>query len=481
MIQNKFIQTFFLSFFFWVGLLLPGSCHTEDTGEYVPEEEQPPIRFELALPGTRVATDTDLVSCWEEGDEVGIFAAKSIQGVQNNLQASGNYLDNIKLTYTGGQWVSESPIYYPNDGEYISFYAYYPYDTSLTDPTSYDFEVAIMQEGTDYNTSDFLIAKTGLISKSNEPVQLSFKHQLAVIQVEVFREYSMPYLDGDFAVTLTSVQTGVTIDFNKPAGTFSLTGTVQDVGMHKTDTRGYIYRAVIPAQDLNQNTKITFIQTTNGKEINREYTALAGTVLTPGKAHKYKITLGYGVDPEHVYEIGDVYPHVGPVIGIVYEITNGGKNGKIISLDEVSGLQWANHTNDHGAADYTKGINNMYDIAQYINKTNYEWDDFPVFNWIHSKNDSHEDYSDPDAKGVWYLPAQSEGLVISARYNTYGQAAFNSKLIYAGGVALRNADYWLSTTYGTVYTFRLNMSGGNTMNNSQKTYTTYPARCILAF
>ncbi len=190
------------------------------------------------------------------------------------------------------------------------------------------------------------------------------------------------------------------------------------------------------------------------------------------------------------YKVGDYYPdpdvdlndpaEKAKIQGVVYWLDPEDSNhGKILSLNEVDGLSWSHHYGDHGAADPDKGIKNMYDIAQYIKNTSYGWNDFPAFSWVHSKNGPNEEYSNPDAKGIWYLPAQSELSDLAAAYNNYGQSAFNIRLTNPDGTAIQSGWYWVSTAYDMNMAVIHNLSTG--ISSADTKAASFRARCILAF
>ncbi len=477
------IQMKYKFLYLFLPLCLLASCSGEngelDYGEPASGDK---IRFELGFASESVlklSTDADFRSAWETGDKVGLYIVKGDGG----LQAAGNFVDNLELVFDGTSWnytLPQGKEYYPNDGDSLSFYAYYPYDAAISDSKAYIFGVKSDQfTSGGYEASDLLLAKAEDVSRWENPVRLQFYHALALVQVEVEREVNMPAFDEDFRVRLTDARQEARLNWQDlPVGEGSRT----DIIMHRVDGMKNTYRALVPAQTLDAESKITFTQATAGKEINMQYEAINSAPLTAGKAHKYKISLKpYGVDPEHAYAVGDVYPHTGPALGIVYETSNDGKNGKIVSLDEAGGLAWANHIADHGASDIHNGINNIYDIARYIENTNYGWDDFPVFNWVHSKNDKQEDYGNPDAKGIWYLPASDEGRMFSDSYNNYGSTLFNTHLTDAGGTALAPFDYLHSSTvYNNNETYRWMVANPTTARTNPKT-TNQRARCFMNF
>lgn len=126
----------------------------------------------------------------EDGDEIGVFAVAS--GTALSATASGNYIHNAKLTYNGSSWTQAEPLYWPRTAENITaldFYAYYPYNASVADPTAIAFSVKADQGGTtsgksNYDLSDLLTAKSTCNAKGSA-VQLTFSHALAMVQVAI--------------------------------------------------------------------------------------------------------------------------------------------------------------------------------------------------------------------------------------------------------------------------------------------------------
>lgn len=138
-------------------------------------------------PQTRVATDAQFRSVFENGDEIGVFAVESGQP----LNPSGNYIHNVKLSYDGNAWTAGERLYWRD--KTLDFYAYYPYDAAATNPTAIAFNVKVDQGGTtdvsgqqvsNYTLSDLLTVKAAGAAKGS-PVSLSFHHALAMVQVSI--------------------------------------------------------------------------------------------------------------------------------------------------------------------------------------------------------------------------------------------------------------------------------------------------------
>jgi hypothetical protein len=482
-----------LCFVLHLSLLLLASCGSDDGLTSDPGEQSGgQIKIQIAFDGQqglKAATGIDFKTTWEAGDEIGLFIVKGSGGIQ----PSGNWVDNLPMTYIGSSWSCTLPSgkeYYPNDGDNLHFYAYYPYDSGMTDPTGYTFSVKADQNRSEsivnsigqthtrpaYNRSDLLLAKAENVAKSSNAVQLTFSHVLSLVQVEAKREVNMPHFDGDLTVTLTNVLPDAALNWTSDlAGT----GTPKDIVMHKVDGLDYTYRALVPAQTLAADAKVTFVQSTTGKEIDMEYQGIKSAALTAKNAHKYSVILGWGIDENHEYAVGDVYPHTGPVIGIVYTISNSGKNGMVVGLQESSNLMWADFNTNIGALSETNGQANMQAVAAYIaNATNGKvWSNFPAFEWVHNMNDTGEDYTDTSAKGVWYLPAEKElGNYTGGLYQA--KAAVNAGLTSVGGTAINAVRYWSSLEVNSSLAYSVDLFGITYNGNKDGNYS---VRCVLAF
>ena len=123
------------------------------------------------------------------------------------------------------------------------------------------------------------------------------------------------------------------------------------------------------------------------------------------------------------YKVGDHYSD-GVKEGIVFEVTDDGNHGKIVSLRRSDKLNWASVPEEYdrliGADSETDGQYNM-DVVKSIPG----WESkYPVFKWC------------ADLGEGWYLPSKHELYVINFNY-----AFINEKLTYK----LNDGSYWSST------------------------------------
>ena len=194
-----------------VATLLVSSCSQVD-GISIPETEF--MHISAFHPALTRAT----VNGFESGDEIGVFVTDYIDDVAAPLQISGNWANNVIATYDGAAWSTDKKIFWSENK--MDVYGYYPY----MNPISIDeqpFAVALDQstESTDtelggYEASDFLWAKATSVSKTNETVDLEFKHCCSKLIVKLIK--GKDYM-GDFptnaSLYIHNVVHTATIDF----------------------------------------------------------------------------------------------------------------------------------------------------------------------------------------------------------------------------------------------------------------------------
>ena len=133
---------------------------------------------------------------------------------------------------------------------------------------------------------------------------------------------------------------------------------------------------------------------------------------------------------ETVYNIGDYYD-VNGVKGVVYKISDDGRHGMIVSMDEPYGFRkWSLENVETGATYPDSGLSNMNIIV-----SNYDLEQYPAFKWCQEKN----------TNGVtgWYLPAYYEFRDVNRVVSIV-----NDTLSYYGGAEILDVNYWTSTEDG---------------------------------
>ena len=155
---------FFYSFLL-LSTLLTATCCSDEHHE--PQAAAPELRI---APDIRSrATDTH----FENPDAIGVTVRK---------QDGSNYLANQKFIYDGSTFSANGVQWYPETEGTSTVIAYYPY-AETGQPGS--FTVKTDQRGTGYTLSDLLGATKSNVEPTFSPVELTFYHLLAKIDITV--------------------------------------------------------------------------------------------------------------------------------------------------------------------------------------------------------------------------------------------------------------------------------------------------------
>lgn len=186
------------------------SCSTDEVNGNSPiSVRETPINIVATHPSATRATATD----FEEGDKIGLYVA----GEKDELELSGNLVNNEPITLSSNTWTGRRTFYW-DEGKYNA-YAYYPYQMieSIEDQP---FGVATDQttaKAADrpggYEASDLLYAITAGVEAGKEPIALRFKHMMSRITIRLVKgedfEGDMPR---DAEIFIHNTVTSATID-----------------------------------------------------------------------------------------------------------------------------------------------------------------------------------------------------------------------------------------------------------------------------
>ena len=288
-------------------LLAVAGCSKEDFGE---DSGKPTtdgdFLFEIGFaPVTRASTDAAFSSKWEVDDAIGLFAVDA----GSTLASAGNPLHNVKLAYQNGTWVLNggTETAWPTDGS-LDFYAYYPYDANATDPTAIAFAVhgdqnKVTDSKPDYNRSDLLTAKAIGVGKG-QAVTLSFSHALSMIQVFVPGNTGWG-ASKDLKVYVKGVKTKVVLNLGSETSPVSLAKDdnepmdvrmycLPDLAVRDDEQTGYIYRALVPAQTIEEGSHLFEFDHEGWKKFHDAALAVELT-LSANQAELFTRTLPAGV------------------------------------------------------------------------------------------------------------------------------------------------------------------------------------------
>jgi formylglycine-generating enzyme required for sulfatase activity len=255
-------------------------------------------------PQTRTATDALFATAWTPGDEIGLFACTT----GGTLASSGNYIQNVKLTYDGTTWTPSEQLLWPGGGGKLDFYAYYPYDVVATDPSNIAFNVLNDQSTAgNYSLSDLLTAKAdngGAGYGKGQTIPLTFCHALSLVQVSIPKEGAGYGPSTGLTVRLWSVKAGGQLNLNNISTTagseISLAASgnnAVNITMWRVEQAGdanyttsYTYRALVPAQTVVQGASLFFFEHEQ-RQMLADGALSANLAMTAGQAEKFERTL----------------------------------------------------------------------------------------------------------------------------------------------------------------------------------------------
>lgn len=215
------------------------------------------VKFSIGvenLSRTAIA-DSTLVTSFEPNDEIGIFAYDGEKLVSSN----------VKYTYNGSEWTSENAIA-AQDGVKLSYYAYYPYDASVTDPTSIKDTVSADQTA-GFGKNDMLSARNTEAAAGATNISLKFAHAMAMVQVSLMEGTTS---DANATVTLQSILPVTSVNA-KDGSVTAASGASVGVAMKKA-AETLTYRAVVPEQTIKTGSKLLTI-VADGKTFNVTFDA----------------------------------------------------------------------------------------------------------------------------------------------------------------------------------------------------------------
>ena len=242
---------------FWLSAaLLMAACTNE---EDISMASSSAIQFNAAISESRVIGNT-----WEKGDEVGISMSAGGSMTNNVLYTAQDAKGTFQTDGTALRFPDESP----SD---VTFYAYYPYSSTLADNKTLTFEV-------DGKTDVLWASETVTVeSQSSNTVQLGFSHALSkvILQAEDFPE--------DIEVTLSEGYSQATLDITTGAVAGSTAAeTGYSVNLVKGEDGNYS-AIVLPCTGITKT--LTIASATVGKQWT--YTISSAT-YAGGQQYAYK-------------------------------------------------------------------------------------------------------------------------------------------------------------------------------------------------
>lgn len=262
--------------YFFMGalsVLALGACtpNADDNSEW--NDGTQPVSFVSYIQGVNSRA---VNNAWGENDQIGISVK------QNG--AFGNVVNKHYRVSAAGSVSAASAddaIYYPEDGSKVDFVAYYPYTASLNNNT-YAVNLADQssQPAIDLLYSVNATQKDKTVSA---PVQLTFKHQLTKIVLNISKDATIPTLAG---LQVAVIGTKTKASFALSNGALTPEGSAQDFAA-KVNEGGTLAEAIVlPVTGLTGG-KISF--TLGGKT--KTWDIPANQNYEAGSKYTYPVTI----------------------------------------------------------------------------------------------------------------------------------------------------------------------------------------------
>ncbi|MEG2854802.1 fimbrillin family protein [Bacteroides sp.] len=281
-------------------VLLALTACSEETGKEQLPMEGKPVQFEMTLSGMTVqsrtvtGTDAGRTTSWMEGDAVGIFVYK-------RGETSGAVATNAKYMLTGDKWVAaQGSEIYATDGQAYDYYAYYPYQEGVTDPTQINIAAKTDQstsEGTDYGLSDVLAAKNVTVNADATTTPLVFKHLFAMVEVKVAgnmvtKQPSSVVLKGvkvGSKLNIMANMAAATVNTNEQPTSVKMYYLVKETEMVNAP---FVYRAVVPAQSIAKETPLVAVNGVGDNAKDYEFQYSTEVTYESGKYRLINVNIG---------------------------------------------------------------------------------------------------------------------------------------------------------------------------------------------
>lgn len=268
--------------FIAAAVLLLSSCGKEyqTQGEWE-------MHFRFGYPETKATAQA-----FEPGDEVSLFAVQWNGATQMPLQASGNFINNEKITFDGTSWNPARTLYWADAP--CDFYALYPFQEGINPIEANPFALSLDQNGDGYEASDLLFAYAENVSRSDGPVSMRFKHLMSKVVVNLVKgEQFEGEIPDDVVAHIYNTITSCTVNLVNGSVEKDVRGAKQTLTMKKNSNSSF--EAVVIPQNLEKRTPL--IELTMGGIAYLLETSLS---FRPGYVHTLTITLNTSPDQEQI-------------------------------------------------------------------------------------------------------------------------------------------------------------------------------------
>lgn len=255
---NKCIYIAAVSFF-----LLACSSGAEngvDDEPTPPQPEKPTVRIPIDI-STSITRVTE--TAFESGDAIGLYVVnRNDDGSHNELKPSGNYVDNMRYTYSYNTWTPDETVYWKDDKTCADFYLYYPYQAAHVNENPMVFKVEADQSNVNsYKNSDVIVGSTMNVAPSQTTVHIASKHVMSRVVIalkpgEGFTDASLAASDVKVTLNVPAVSANIDLATGKVEPIMNHDGESLTMTSMTPYKDGNVYRAIVVPQQVSQTNLI---------------------------------------------------------------------------------------------------------------------------------------------------------------------------------------------------------------------------------
>ena len=225
-----------------------------------PQPEKPTVRIPIGI-STSITRVTE--TAFESGDAIGLYVVnRNDDGSHNDLKPSGNYVDNMRYTYSNNIWTPDETVYWKDDKTCADFYLYYPYQAGHVNENPMVFKVEADQSNANsYKNSDVIIGSTLNVAPSQTTVYIASKHVMSQVIIDLkpgegFTDASLAASDVKVTLNIPAVSANIDLATGKVEPIMNYDGESLTMTPMTPYKDGNVYRVIVVPQEVAQTNLI---------------------------------------------------------------------------------------------------------------------------------------------------------------------------------------------------------------------------------
>lgn len=225
-----------------------------------PQPEKPTVRIPIDI-STSITRVTE--TAFESGDQIGLYVVnRNDDGSHNDLKSSGNYVDNMRYTYSYNTWTPDETVYWKDDKTCADFYLYYPYQAAHVKENPMVFKVEADQSNVNsYKNSDVIIGSTLNVAPSQTTVYIASKHVMSQVIIDLkpgegFTDASLAASDVKVTLNIPAVSANIYLATGEVEPIMNYDGESLTMTPMTPYKDGNVYRAIVVPQQVEQTNLI---------------------------------------------------------------------------------------------------------------------------------------------------------------------------------------------------------------------------------